>query len=164
MLTSMLPPSPVVDGDDASAVDEEEEDDENCAGRVVVGYSGSGEDGWPVGIGGRQPMFHTKSDTNTLQRFADRSEAPSVAAALSSSTTMVLHNSPCKTETSGEWGGLLLSVSGPGLNGKAGKAGTQSHQPNISLTEQAVIFFWQPCGSSYCIVHIFNWVWVPIEW
>ena len=44
MLTSTLPPSPVIDGDGARAVDEGEENEENCAGRVVFGCGGLGED------------------------------------------------------------------------------------------------------------------------
>lgn len=90
MLTSALPPSPVIDWDGASAVDDKEEDDKSCAGRVIFGYGGLGEDGQPMGIGGRPPMFHTKSNTNILRRFGNRSEAPRVTAAVSSSITPLL--------------------------------------------------------------------------
>ena len=43
MLMSVLPPSPVANGDGASVVDDKEKDDESCAGRVVIGYGGLGE-------------------------------------------------------------------------------------------------------------------------
>jgi hypothetical protein len=57
-----------VDGDSGPyGEDEEDEDEENCAGRVVFGYGSVDEDGRPVGMYGKMPMIHTKSDTNILR-------------------------------------------------------------------------------------------------
>jgi hypothetical protein len=76
MLTSALPPSPIVDGDSGPyGEDEEDKDEKTYAGRVVFGYPSVGKDGRPVGMVGRPPMFHTKSDTNILRRFRNWSSA-----------------------------------------------------------------------------------------
>jgi hypothetical protein len=130
MLTSALPPSPIVNGDGGPyGEDKEDEDGENCAGRVVFGYGSVDKDGRPVGMVGRPPVFHTKSDTNTLRRFGNQHTlrvAASANSATSGTTITSLHT--LLEPKSVEEGGLLLSVSKPSLNGESSNVGTQQQQ------------------------------------
>ena len=81
-------------------------------GEWYLGYGGLDEDGRLVSVGGRPPMFHTKSNTNVLRIFGNRNEGSRFATSSNSSTTTPMYNSLYETETSEEQGGSPLSASG----------------------------------------------------